>query len=32
MERFQFFVSGVLIGLGVGLFIGVIGIPMWLGA
>jgi hypothetical protein len=31
MERFHLFVSGLLIGLGAGLFIGVIGIPMWLG-
>ena len=29
MEKPQFFISGVFIGLGVGLFIGAVGIPMW---
>ena len=31
MERLQFFVSGLFIGLGIGLFIGIMGIPMWIG-
>lgn len=31
MEQLHLFVSGLFVGLGVGLFIGVIGLPMWFG-
>ncbi len=29
LEKPQLFLSGLLFGLGVGLFIGAVGIPMW---
>jgi hypothetical protein len=31
MERLQVFFSGLCIGLSVGLFVGVVGLPMWFG-
>ena len=31
MEQLQLFVGGLCVGLGVGLFVGVLGLPMWFG-
>jgi len=31
MERVQMFAGGLLVGLGVGLFVGVVGLPVWFG-
>jgi hypothetical protein len=31
MEKLQMFTAGVLFGTAVGLFVGVVGIPMWFG-
>ena len=31
MERVQIFTGGLFVGLGAGLFVGVVGLPMWFG-
>lgn len=32
MERIQIFAGGLFVGLGIGLFVGVIGLQMWFGS